>query len=105
MRNIWKKYSYVIVLLTLSYLFAFILINQPEQHVSEQYIHVVVKEGDTLWGVAEKYASQYNMSREEFIDWIESTNGIMRSKLVAGTSIAIPIDIQETYRQTVASSE
>lgn len=107
MSKLWEKYSYVIIFISLIYLFSFILINQTDQEeqLYSEYIHVVVNEGDTLWSFAEKYAEHHQLSREEFIDWIEKTNQIVRNDIVAGSAITIPVTINDINSQSIARSE
>lgn len=100
-----RKNSFVILLIALSYLFVFILVNQAQNPIEEQYMYVVIQEGDTLWSVADQYVKNDRLSYEAFIEWTESTNNIQRNEIIAGSKIAIPVKASDTYYQTVAHAE
>lgn len=105
MSKLWKKYNFVIILLILSYLFAFILVIKHDEVDLDDYISISIKHGDTLWDIANKYAEHSNMYHEQFIAWVENKNGIMRNDIEAGTSLLIPVKTEKYKQKTVATSQ
>jgi cell division protein YceG involved in septum cleavage len=86
---IWKRFSYVIILLILGVAsFSIFLI-----HVSSQpeYEQITVKQGDTLWTIAERYEGSHSMTSEEFIDWIGKENNLSTFKITEGESLTLPV--------------
>ncbi|MBS4172617.1 LysM peptidoglycan-binding domain-containing protein [Bacillus sp. FJAT-49736] len=91
---LWKKYSYAIILLVLSFILGFFMILQLEDH-SKDYEHITVSEGQTLWEIADMYKIKNGMSHTEFIKWVQDENGLGSTDIKEGQSIVIPIKIKD----------
>jgi hypothetical protein len=57
-----------------------------------QYIEVTVKEGDSLWSLAEKYTGDHKYSNWEFIKWVEDRNSVNASAVFPGQKLVIPVN-------------
>jgi cell division protein YceG involved in septum cleavage len=86
---IWKRFSYVIILLILGIAsFSIFLVHISSQSKYEQ---ITVKQGDTLWTIAERYEGSYSMTSEEFIDWIGKENNLSTFKITEGELLTLPV--------------
>lgn len=89
MKKIWKSHSYTIILVTIS-LVATIFIKFNLQS-TDQYMTITVQDGESLWEISQKYEKQHNLSKKQFIEWVEENNGISRDYIIAGKELIVPI--------------
>lgn len=54
------------------------------------YTSVEVKEGDTLWGIAEEYMTEEYKDRDTYIDEVCKMNHITGHVIRTGTTILVP---------------
>jgi LysM repeat protein len=64
---------------------------------TEQYIEVTIIEGDSLWGIAQKYKEEHNLTESEFVSWVKKYNGLANDTIYAGEQIIIPIDVNQIH--------
>ncbi len=86
-----NKRKFFAFLFTIS-LIAFVLIytNSVLGYKQTQYQSVVVKYGDTLWSIAERYGG--NCDIREYIYNLKEINNLESSIISENTPILIPID-------------
>jgi cell division protein YceG involved in septum cleavage len=90
MKLIWERYSYVIVLIAVSYLAIFAVIHKLDH--TDEFINVTVQEGESLWEIAERYSENNNMSSQEFVHWVKQENGVDESSINPGDQLTIPVE-------------
>jgi LysM repeat protein len=90
MKKIWSTYSYTIILLAIS-CFAALVLNVKADLKEDNYLRVTVESGDTLWELANVYATDSNMSTKQFIDWVNEQNAINDNLLHPGDELIVPI--------------
>lgn len=68
-----------------------LLLKQQSVHGENipKYRTVIIQNGDTLWGIANQYNTEYKDLRE-FVYVIKKENGIFGDKLVPNQAIRIP---------------
>ena len=54
------------------------------------FAHITVRSGDTLWGIAQRYAP--NQDPRDFITKLVALNNLESSSLAAGMQLALPIE-------------
>lgn len=87
---LWKKYSYVIMLVVISILLGlYILISSDED--TSGYQEIVVNEGQSLWEIANLYADNHSLSSQEFIEWVSKKNQLNEDNIKAGEKLIIPV--------------
>lgn len=91
MKKIWAKFSYSIILLLVSFATCLMMIWCTSDQDTDKYITVSVENGDSLWEFSEQYAGMYNMSKEQFVKWVEKNNKISAHLLQSGDEIVIPV--------------
>jgi LysM repeat protein len=103
MKKLYKNYIYTILLagsvFIFSILFSCTLNNDQKKH----FLSIEVSEGDTLWGIAEEY-EESNLTKKEFIGWIEENNGVSADSIKPGQVIVIPVKGEELV-QNLASEQ
>lgn len=94
MKKLWERYSYVIILVAISYISIFALIHKLDK--TDEFINVTVKEGESLWEIAEEYSDRHSMSSSEFIQWVEKNNEIAGDEIYPGDNLVIPVEETNT---------
>lgn len=91
MFNLWKKYSYAIIFMAISFFSGvyFIFHIEPESAEMKQYI--VVEEGDNLLSLAAQYTEDNQMTIEAFIEWVQRENQLLNDQIAAGDNLIIPV--------------
>ncbi|RYL90319.1 LysM peptidoglycan-binding domain-containing protein [Sporolactobacillus sp. THM7-4] len=86
-----KGFSFVVLFCILIVAVFFTLTNSVIAD-SNRYKTVMVKNGDSLWSIADKYHKENPMlTREAFISWVERENGINRDHIRTHTRLIIPV--------------
>ena len=62
---------------------------------NKYYTSIRVESGDTLWSIADKYISEFNLTKEDYIKEICHLNHISEDDIHAGAYIIIPYYSQE----------
>ncbi|QQZ07842.1 cell division suppressor protein YneA [Heyndrickxia vini] len=89
MTILWKKYSYVIILIVLSMVIGLYAMNSFID--DKNYQEVIVTKGQSLWEIAHIYSKEHSMNPNEFIEWVTKKNHLTSSNIKAGEKIIIPI--------------
>jgi cell division protein YceG involved in septum cleavage len=97
MKKLWERYSYVIVLIAISYIAIFAIIHKLDK--TDEFINVTVQEGETLWEIAEKFSENHSMTASEFVQWVENENGMTGDEIYPGDQLMIPV------KETVTNHE
>ncbi|WP_160118363.1 LysM peptidoglycan-binding domain-containing protein [Bacillus sp. V59.32b] len=98
MKTLLQKHSYTILLLGVVFIFSLFFSLKSDKQNVENYLSVTVSSGETLWELAERYEND-DMTRNQFIDWIEKHNELQAESLKPGEEIVIPIAKSENVNQ------
>lgn len=90
MKKIWQNNSYTILLIATSLILTLIVASGLEFD-DEKYITITVQSGETLWKMAEDYSEDHNLSKTEFVAWVEKKNGVSNGKIYAGDELILPV--------------
>jgi cell division protein YceG involved in septum cleavage len=104
MKKIWNKYSYAITLIILSCSLSFILSFQHHSNDQVEYLKVTITEGDSLWGISDKFSDQHSLSNKDFVAWIKKHNEIDEDQIYPGEEIIIPVSKEVSSTQELASA-
>lgn len=88
--SIWKNYSYVILLMVLALLTSFIALVKVG--TASSYQEVTVKEGDSLWAIAQELSEDHNLSTMEVVEWVSEKNNLATDVIQPGESLIIPVE-------------
>lgn len=94
METLWKKYSYVIILIVLSLFIGSYFILSLESD-SNNYQEIVVTDGQSLWELAHIYSKEHSMKPQDFIDWVSTKNNLTSSNIKSGEKLVIPIKVKK----------
>ncbi|EOR21566.1 LysM peptidoglycan-binding domain-containing protein [Cytobacillus oceanisediminis] len=103
MAKLWEKYSYTIILLICGLAACIMIVVNTGESDSSDYMSVTVKNGETVWELSNEYAGSYNMTKKQFIKWVEENNNISASNITVGKELLIPV--REEDHQLMLASE
>ena len=102
MKKLWENYSYGIILLAVSLIFSFVA--KAQLNDEEAYITVTIEEGQSLWEIAETFASEHNLTEKEFVSWVEKENGIIGETIFPGDELIIPVVAEQIEPTQIAGA-
>ncbi|MDQ0178432.1 cell division suppressor protein YneA [Bacillus chungangensis] len=91
MFNLWRKYSYAIIFMAISFFSGVYFIFHIEPEAAEMKQYIVVEEGDNLLSLAAQYTEDNQMTIEEFIEWVQRENQLLNDQIAAGDNLIIPV--------------
>ncbi|MED4697023.1 LysM peptidoglycan-binding domain-containing protein [Peribacillus frigoritolerans] len=103
MKKLYKNYIYTILLAGSVFIFSILFSCTLNNDQKKDFLSIEVSEGDTLWGIAEEY-EESNLTKKEFIGWIEENNGVSADSIKPGQVIVIPVKGKELV-QNLASEQ
>ena len=103
MKKLYKNYIYTILLAGSVFIFSILFSCTLNNDQKNDFLSIEVSEGDTLWGIAEEY-EESNLTKKEFIGWIEENNGVSADSIKPGQVIVIPVKGEELV-QNLASEQ
>lgn len=86
-----KNYSIVLLFIVITIVTGIIVIFSLSEE-SNQYLEVVVQEGDSLWTIAEKYHKINGMKQEDFIIWVQTENQLNTAMIQVGDVLVLPVN-------------
>lgn len=98
--QIIKNNSYLLLVVVLCMIFTVVGIKKMEQEVA--YQHLVVAEGDTLWGYSTQYAN--NVPADKWIEEIVKLNNLSSTMIQVGDELRIPATIPKFDRGDMATN-
>lgn len=104
MKKIWRNYSYGILLFAVSILFSLVA-KVHLNHTDEDYLTITIKDGQSLWQIAEVFADEHHLSENEFVSWVEQENGIDGEKIFPGDELVIPVSVEKNTLTLLAGAD
>lgn len=101
MKKIWRNNSYTILLIATSLILSLVLASGLKFN-DEKYITVTVESGASLWEMAEDFSDDHNLSKNEFVAWVERKNGISDGKIYVGDELLLPVTPASSYAKQYA---
>ena len=96
-----KKNNYVALLLGITIAFVAYLYITDEK--IEQYEHITIEQGDTLWSLAEQYRGK--MSTKDWVTFVKKENDLFNQVMTTGQTIIIPIVKDSMYIANLSLEE
>ncbi|MBC1499953.1 cell division suppressor protein YneA [Listeria weihenstephanensis] len=91
LKSIWDRYYIAIIFFVTCFVLGIVLLMVTVNQAESDYNEVSVASGDSIWALADEYAGEYKMSKQEFVAWVEKENQLIDGKLTAGSTITIPV--------------
>lgn len=91
MKEFIKNNYYFAVLLAVCVSFAWVQFDKIA--VEEQYMEIVINEGDTLWQLASNYSE--DIPKTHWIEQVRSLNELPTDQIVSGELLRVPVKISK----------
>ena len=98
-KMIWKSYSYAIILFIISLLIALSFYLRLNISDNDEFMTVIVNEGDTLWELAEELSPHHSLTNNEFVQWVEQNNSIYGDRIYPGDKLIIPVAVNNEVKE------
>lgn len=80
--------SFIAVLLAITGAISYT--NQNEN--LENFYIVEIAEGDSLWSIADKFHTNANISKQDFVKWVQDKNELHSSIIKPGDLVFVPLE-------------
>lgn len=90
MKSLFKNYTYTLVLAGMVAIISLLFSLNINPEKMDGYVSVTLKENDSMTTIVEQYNTG-ELTKLEFIDWIEENNSIYANTLEPGDTIVIPV--------------
>ena len=98
----WLKQNNCIAIL-LGITIAFVVYLYITDEKIEQYEHITIEQGDTLWSLAEQYRGK--MSTKDWVTFVKKENDLFNQVITTGQTIIIPIEKDSMYIANLSLEE
>ena len=96
-----KQNNYVVLFLGITMAFIAYLYITDEK--IEQYEHITIEHGDTLWSLAEQYRGK--MTTKDWVTFVQKENYLFNDVLTTGQTIMIPVAKDSIYIANLSLEE
>ena len=93
MKHLYNKFAicFTFGIALLSGLLTVMIVSSKEPlHVEKYVTSVYIKDGDTLWTIAEQYFTERNVSIKEYIEEIKECNHLSSNRIKKGQYLIVP---------------
>ncbi|MFZ5354208.1 MAG: cell division suppressor protein YneA [Bacillota bacterium] len=87
--NRFRFFTFLVIISIAISVILFTVIADAKEYNSHDTIQVTVERGDTLWGLAEKYAAD-NMDLRDYINDVIQINELKTANIMPGQVIILP---------------
>ena len=91
--------SFIVVLLAITGAISYT--NQNEN--LENFYIVEIEEGDSLWSIADKFHTNANISKQDFVKWVQDKNELQSTIIKPGDLVFVPLEKEQTKFEQIAS--
>ncbi|MDQ0214668.1 hypothetical protein J2S13_001065 [Oikeobacillus pervagus] len=103
-KSICKKHIFSLLFVGVMFLAGGFVILQLDSEV--EYQTILVKNGDSLWSLADDYHHLHLMKTEEFVEWVEAKNHLYSETIKPGDTLIVPIKVtKENMQDHIALKE
>lgn len=81
------------------------IIYMDNQNETDTFLQVTVEDGDSLWSIANKFEKSTNISKQEFVKWVQDNNDIHSSIIKPGEVVIVPVEKDQYYQVEQLASE
>ncbi|MEK3800431.1 hypothetical protein MHI18_19710 [Peribacillus sp. FSL H8-0477] len=90
MKSLFKNYTYTLALAGLVAIISLLFSLNINPEKMDEYLSVTLKETDNVSTIVEQYNTG-ELTKRQFIDWIEENNRVYANTLEPGDTIVIPV--------------
>lgn len=97
--------SYILTFIVSILAITLIVSYTGKEESLENYHQVKIKEGDSLWSIADEFQKKTEISKQDFVKWVQEKNNIHSSLIKPGDLVVVPIDKNDYYHIEQIASE
>jgi cell division protein YceG involved in septum cleavage len=71
----------------------------------EKFHQVEIEEGDSLWSIAEQFHENANITKQDFVIWVQDKNKMNSSVVKPGDLVFVPVEKEQIYQFEQIASE
>ena len=90
MKSLFKNYTYTLALAGMVAIISLLFSLNINPEKMDEYLSVTLKETDNVSTIVEQYNTG-ELTKRQFIDWIEENNRVYANTLEPGDTIVIPV--------------
>lgn len=90
MKSLFKNYTYTLALAGMVAIISLLFSLHINPEKMDEYLSVTLKETDNVSTIVEQYNTG-ELTKRQFIDWIEENNRVYANTLEPGDTIVIPV--------------
>lgn len=90
MKSLFKNYTYTLALAGMVAIISLLFSLNINPEKMDEYLSVTLKETDNVSTIVEQYNTG-ELTKRQFIDWIEENNRVYANTLEPGDTIVIPL--------------
>lgn len=90
MKSLFKNYTYTLALAGMVAIISLLFSLNINPEKMDEYLSVTLKETDNVSTIVEQYNTG-ELTKRQFIDWIEENNRIYANTLEPGDTIVVPV--------------
>ncbi|WP_226665542.1 LysM peptidoglycan-binding domain-containing protein [Metabacillus litoralis] len=97
--------SYIITFILSILAITIIISYNGNSNNLDNYHQVKIKEGDSLWSIADQFQRKTEISQQDFVKWVQEKNNIHSSLIKPGDLVVVPIEKNDIYQIEQIASE
>ncbi|MBZ5750537.1 cell division suppressor protein YneA [Metabacillus rhizolycopersici] len=71
----------------------------------EKFHQVKIEDGDSLWSIADRFYEKTDISKQEFVTWVQEKNELQTSIIKPGDFVFVPVKKENGYQIEQIASE
>jgi cell division protein YceG involved in septum cleavage len=100
-----ESFSYLLSFFIVVIVAVFALSYTGEKDRMDHYVNIEVTEGDSIWSIADQFKEHHNLSKSDFVEWVQEKNGMETAVIKPGEQVFIPIEKTAYYEVNQIASK
>ncbi|WP_273127061.1 cell division suppressor protein YneA [Metabacillus sp. HB246100] len=94
-------FTFFLVLLAIT----FVVSYTDKAESLDNFQQVTIENGDSLWEIAERFQDKSNISRQDFVKWVQDNNNLHSTLVKPGDIVFVPIEKKHNVQLNQLASE
>ncbi|MFD2212749.1 cell division suppressor protein YneA [Metabacillus endolithicus] len=93
-----ESFTYVVSFFLVLFAITLAITYTGNSESLDKYHQVEIQEGDSLWSIADEFNVKSQISKQEFVKWVQDKNGIHSNVVKPGEFVFVPVEKDEIYQ-------
>ncbi|APH05143.1 cell division suppressor protein YneA [Bacillus weihaiensis] len=94
-------FTFFLVLLAIT----FVVSYTDKAESLDNFQQVTIENGDSLWEIAERFQDKSNISRQDFVKWVQDNNNLHSTLVKPGDIVFVPIEKKHNVQLNQLASD